>query len=165
MRGPAKIEDHLSNEAMLDWLGDSPGRDTQQRRMAIWLSGVGRLHGAKVAEMLGVSVGAIRLWIGQYNRFGPAGLDRKGRGGRRKSLLTVSQEVMLIRRWQREIDSGEPVMAVDLRKMIEQELGRKVSAGYVYRMLARHGQVSGGQSAKSSVGDFVSTARPWRRKV
>ena len=55
MRPPATIRDWLSIDRMFQWLQEAPDEASHRRRMAIWLTHTGRLHAAKVAEILGVS--------------------------------------------------------------------------------------------------------------
>ena len=81
MRPAAKIREWQGTTEMFEWLQEAADRQAHCRRMAIWLTRTGGLHAHKVAEMLGVSKQAIWLWIREYNRQGPAGLDRQGRGG------------------------------------------------------------------------------------
>ena len=51
------------------------------------------------------------LWIGQYNRQGPAGLQRKGRGGRRWAFLTLDQEQDLLATLQEQAGQGKVLTA------------------------------------------------------
>ena len=83
MRRPAQIKPWISPEEMMVWVREAPGRDAYQKRLAIWLTHIGPFHAHQVADMLCVSKQAVWLWIGQYNRQGPEGLHRQGRGGRR----------------------------------------------------------------------------------
>lgn len=92
MRLPARIQPWLSTEGLQAWLREAPDKSSYQRRLAIWLTGVSRLPAHRVAESLCVSKQAVWLWIAQYNRQGPEGLHRVGRGGRRWAWLSWEQE-------------------------------------------------------------------------
>ena len=58
---------------------EAPDRASHQRRLAIWLTHVGRLAAHQVGEFLCAFKQAVWLWIAQYNQRGPEGLQRQGR--------------------------------------------------------------------------------------
>ena len=139
MRRPAQIKAWLSTEELALWVQQAPDREAYRRRLAIWLTHIGPFHAHQVATMLQVSKQAVWLWIGQYNRDGPQGLQRKGRGGRRWSYLSWAQERRLLRTLEERAVQGEVLTAVQLLPEIQKAVGRKVSLGYVYKMLHRQG--------------------------
>ena len=91
MRSAANIKAWQSKAEMLAWVQAASDKPAYCRRTAIWLTCTAKLHAHKVADMLGVSKQAVWLWIRQYNEKGPKGLDRKGRGGPRKVVLSDKQ--------------------------------------------------------------------------
>jgi transposase len=138
MRGPAQIKPWLSEDELLAWVRESPSREDYQKRLAVWLTKIGPFHAQQVARMLGVSRQAIWLWIGQYNRAGPGGFRRQGRGGRRWSFLTWLQEEELLRALEKRATRGELTTAKQMWPEICQAAGQEVSLAYVYRLLRRH---------------------------
>ena len=139
MRQPAQIKPWLSEDELLAWLRESPDRGTYQRRLAIWLTWTKSLHAGDVAQMLGVSKQAIWLWIGQYNKEGPEGLQRQGRGGRRWSLLELTEEQQVLERWAKRAQQGEVITARQLLPEVRRAVGQEVSLAYIYKLLKRHG--------------------------
>lgn len=139
MRRPASIEPWLSIEDMQVWVREAPDKPSYQRRLAIWLTQVGGLAAHSVAEFLCASKQAIWLWISQYNRQGPEGLDRQGRGGRRWAYLSLAEEQALLQNWQEQAARGEVLTAKQLHARLQKAAGRTISLGYVYRLLHRHG--------------------------
>lgn len=168
MRQPAKIEPWLTAEQMSVWLKGAPDESAHRRRMAVWLTSMGRLHAPKVAEILGVSVQSVWLWTRQYNSKGPKGLERKGRGGRRWAFIPQKREAELLKPFIKRAHKGDVARAKDIRVVIEKELERKVSMPYVYRLLARHGWsriIAQSQLRRSATpDDFRKLSRPWLRK-
>jgi len=77
----------LSDEELRDWVREPTDRASYQRRLAIWMTHHAGFHAQKVADLLQVAQSSVWKWIGEYNRCGPAGLERKGRGGRRWAFL------------------------------------------------------------------------------
>src|SRR5512147_2465021 len=91
-----RIASWLSEVELLAWVQEPPGRSEYQRRLAIWLAYLEPWPAHRIARSLGVSEPAVWKWVGQYNRQGPAGLQRQGRGGRRWAFLSWEQEVALL---------------------------------------------------------------------
>ena len=139
MRPPAKIVAWLPGEELLQWVREAPDKSSYQRRLAVWLTYLGELSAQQVAEYLGVSKQAVWLWVGQYNREGPGGLARVGRGGRRWALLSWEEEEAFLEQWHQKAAVGEVLTVHDLHQALAQRVGRKVSLAYVYRLLHRHG--------------------------
>jgi len=170
MRPPATIKPHLSIDAMFQWLQEAPDEASHKRRMAIWLTHTGNLYARQVGKVLGVSVQAVRLWIRQYNTPGPAGLERSGRGGRRWGFLTPEQEVELLRPYLRKLREGVITSPSEIKQVIEQKLGRQVSAPYVYRLLHRHrwaekiAQSNPVARDQKPDADHLKVMRPWLRE-
>jgi transposase len=131
MRSPASIHPWLSLEDLQVWVREAPDKSSYQRRLAVWLTQVGGLAAHSVAEFLCASKQAVWLWISQYNRKGPEGLDREGRGGRRWAYLSLAQEQALLQSWQQQAARGEVLTAKQLRVRLEKAAGRKLSLGYV----------------------------------
>ena len=171
VRPPAQIKDWLGIDKMFRWLQEAPDEAAHKRRMAIWLTYTGRLHAHQIAGILGVSTQAIWLWIRQYNRHGPAGLVRNGRGGRRWAFMTPEQEATLLDPLMQRARAGDPPETRAIRQIIEEELGRGVSMSYVYRLLRRHrwsdllARSRESLAPQTDSDTFAELAKPWRRRV
>ncbi|MBE0535512.1 MAG: helix-turn-helix domain-containing protein [Phycisphaerae bacterium] len=170
MRSPAKIKAHTTVEKMFQWLQHAPDEWAYKRRLAVWLTYTGKLHARQVAAVLGVSTQSVWLWIGQYNRTGPEGLRRKGRGGRRWGYLSQEDELAIVRPFLEKTRSGQQPQPASLKLLIEAKIGRPVSLSYVYRLLERHGwsdivAQSRMPPLSTAMDDFKKLAMPWRRKA
>jgi len=139
MRPPARIVPWLSSEGLQVWVREAPDKSAYQRRLAIWLTAVGRFPAHRVAESLCVSKQAIWLWIAQYNQQGPEGLRRVGRGGRRWAWLSWEEEERFLEKRPQAARRGQILTAPQLRAELEKLTARHVSLAYVYRLLHRHG--------------------------
>ena len=138
MKTPARISDWLSEEELAAWIEDAPDKAAYQKRLSIWLTHVGPFHAQKVAGLLRVSKQAVWLWVGQYNREGPGGLSRQGRGGRRWAFLTWEEEAALLAKIEQRAMKGEVLTAKGVWTEVAKAVGREVSLDYVYRLLHRH---------------------------
>lgn len=133
------IEPWLSEAELLEWMRDATSRQEYQRRLAVWLTYLERIPAHQVATMLGVSKQAVWLWISQYNKQGPEGLKRKGRGGRRWAFLSLERERELLVSFQKEAAEGKVLTAKQLHAHICEAVGKRVSIDYVYSLMHRHG--------------------------
>jgi transposase len=171
VRPPATIADYLSVEEMRQWVQEAPDAEARKRRTAIWLTRIERLHAKDVAQKLGASIQAVWLWIRQYNRGGPDGLIRVGRGGRRGGLMNRQDEEQLLAPFLHQAREGRPPKTTTIRAAIEKHLGKAVSLSYVYRLLGRHGWADLlAQSRHPAVSDppadtFDTLSRPWQRNA
>ncbi len=138
MRPPAQITQWLSTEDLQVWARAAPDKASYQRRLAIWLTHVERLPAHRVAQSLCVSTPAVWRWIKQFNSQGPEGLHRAGRGGRRWAFLSWEQEQRFLEKWLPAAARGELLTAKQLHGQLQKITGRKLSLGYVYRLLRRH---------------------------
>jgi len=138
MRPPATLTPWFSTEQLLAWLQEAPTKASYQKRLAIWLTHVGPFSAHQVAQFLGVSKQAIWLWVGQYNRFGPSGLERRGRGGRRWSLLDPAEEAAFLAGYLERASRGDLLTARQVHQELCQRVGREVSLAYVYKLFRRN---------------------------
>ena len=139
MRKPASIRPSFSDEELEAWVRAARNQGEYQRRLAVWMTRIGPFPAHRVAELLCVSKQAVWAWIGQYNRMGPEGLQRPGRGGRRNAVLTVTQEVELLDRLQKRAQDGFAPTASQVQQEVSKLTRRDVSISYVYRLFDRIG--------------------------
>lgn len=138
MPKPASIHPWLSPEDLQTWVREGQGRDEYQRRLAIWLTHIGPFPAHRVATLLGVSKQAVWAWVSQYNRQGPEGLLRRGRGGRRWGYLSWEDEQDFLAGLQERAQQGQILTARQMHRRLCQRTGKEVSLGYVYGLLHRH---------------------------
>jgi transposase len=139
MRRPASIQPWLSPEDLQTWVREAPNREQYQKRLAIWLTHIGPFPAHQVATLLGVSQQAVWLWVGQYNGQGPAGLQRRGRGGRRWAYLSLAEEQAFLASLEERAGQGRVLTAKQIHDELCRQVGKKVSLGYLYRLFHRHG--------------------------
>jgi len=147
---------------MLQWLYDAPSEFAFQRRMAIWLTSVGRFHAHRIASMLGVSTQSVWKWIKLYNTSGAKGLEHKKRGGRNWAYLDIDLERGILDDFISQYKSSDIPSVRQIKQGVEQKLGKKVSTSYIYKLLKRHKWPYIYAQAKDS---FVRYSQPWKRKM
>ena len=148
MRRPALIHPWQSEKRLEAWVRQARSREEYQRRLAIWMTLTGPFPAHRVASLLVVSKQAVWLWVSQYNRQGPEGLQRRGRGGRRRAYLSLPQETALLRSLQRDARRGEVPTARQVQVEISKVTHKKVSISYIYRLFGRIGWRMSGARAR-----------------
>jgi len=122
----------------LDWVRSSRTADEYRRRVAVWLIHFEKWSAHEIGEMIGVSVQAVWLWVGQYNKQGPEGLLRTGRGGRRWAFLTEEEERKFLTGWDERALCGQIITVKQMHEEVCRRIGKPVSLDYIYRLLHRN---------------------------
>lgn len=138
MRKPAEIAPWLSQRELKAWLRASPDKAAYQRRLAVWITREERLPAHRVATLLGVSIQAVWKWVGEYNKRGPESLERRGRGGRRVSLMSEDQEQQFLSKHLIDFKRRRIASEKHLHQALTQILGRGISESYIRRLLIRY---------------------------
>jgi len=139
MKAPAELVGWLCEEEFLAWLRESRNVEEYKKRVVLWLVHFRRWPAKDIAEMTGVSVQSVWLWVSQFNKKGIDALDRKGRGGRRWGFMTLEEEKNLLGLFEEEARNGRILTAKNILSRISKKIGHKVSLWYVYGLLRRHG--------------------------
>ena len=148
MRKPALIHPWLSQRKLEAWLRTARSREEYQKRLAIWMTVKGPFPAHRVASLLVVSKQAVWLWVSQYNRLGPDGLQRQGRGGRRRAYLSLRQEAALLESLQKRAQQGKAPKARQVQEELSKATRIKVSISYIYRLFDRIGWRKSGARAR-----------------
>ncbi len=138
MRKPSALTPWFTTDQLMAWVKESPDKAAYQRRLAIWLTHAGPFPAHQVADLLAVSTQAVWKWLGEYNTLGPSGLERKGRGGRRWSLMSIEEERAFLAQFLVRAETGDLLTAKQLHPELCKALGQDVSMDYVYKLLHRH---------------------------
>ena len=139
MRRPAVIQPWLSAKKLEAWVRTARSREEYQKRLAIWMTVKGPFPAHRVASLLLVSKQAVWLWVSQYNHLGPDGLQRRGRGGRRRAYLSLDREEALLASLKRGAEQGKTPRAREVQEEISKVTRKNVSISYVYRLFERIG--------------------------
>ena len=129
-----RLHSWLARPEIKHWMRQSQTRHEHERRLAVWLT-EHEYSAHQTSKILAVSVPTIRRWIQSYNRHGPDGLTVGQWGGRRRELLTLTQEKMIFQRWPED----QPLSAKALQLALSNALGKRVSLKYAYDLMRRHG--------------------------
>lgn len=116
-------------------------QDLQELRMAqaVLLPALARTTLEQTATVLGVGRATVaRLQTRFRQRKGLVQSRRPHWGGRRRGLMSWTEEQAFLADWQAEAERGTLVVLTPLRAALDQKLGRRVKPSVVYRLVARH---------------------------
>jgi transposase len=137
MGGVTSALPHLSEFELSIRLKRTAGRE-QRRWLVIWNALVDPRPAAEIAIHTDVSVSMVHNVISRYNRFGPEAIESRERGIRRRCYLTKDEEAEFLVPFFEPAARGEICVAGQVKKSLEELLGRKVHHSTVYRMLHRN---------------------------
>ena len=94
---------------------------------------------AQIAQLLGWSTATVHVMHSRWVKEGDAIFDVRGRGGRRRQLLSVEQEQELLAPFVERAAAGGMLTVAEIQAALQEELGKLVAPSTVYRLLGRHG--------------------------
>jgi transposase len=135
-----QVVNHLSNAKVQSKLLGTKGTASHSRWQIIYLIQVGNIHAAELlVPLVNLSVHSIYKIVESYNYSGAKALVYKPKGGRRRSLLSVDEEVSLFASLESLASKGLIKTANDIRNVVEAKTGKAVSDDYIWDLLHRNG--------------------------
>jgi transposase len=131
---------HLSNEELINHLSLSRNTAVFSRWQILYLVQVGHIHSAElISPLVGLSHPSIYKIVEGYNKNGPASIVYHPRGGRHRALLSMAEEQELLVKVEQDAAKGLVKTAADIRKVVENKVGKAVSDDFLWDLLNRNG--------------------------
>ena len=92
----------------------------------------------EISTKTGYNERYITTMMGQYQKQGLEEFIRIKQTSHRRNL-NEEQERKVLERFEQEADAGHELTVAEIRKGLEEEIGRETSGSYVYRLLKRRG--------------------------
>jgi transposase len=135
-----QLTKHLSDAQLKEKLKDSIDTPLFSRWQILYMIQIGHIHAAQtISPMVNLSNPSIYKIVEQYNKSGVKGIKYAPRGGRKHSLLSLSEEVALLSAIEQKASKGLIKTAKEMRAVVEQKVGKPVSDDYLWDLLHRHG--------------------------
>ena len=135
-----QVVTHLTNAQVQANLSSSRGTPHHNRWQIIYLIQVGNIYSAELlVPLVNLSVHSIYKIVENYNRTGVDALHYRKKGGRRRSLLSLSEEGALFTSLETMASKGLIKTAGDIRMVVERKTGKPVSDDYLWDLLHRNG--------------------------
>jgi transposase len=136
---PQRVISEQAKESLEELLKSTKTKTDFRRVQCIWLRALFGMSSDEVALAVGFSPATVKKLWSQYFSGGEEVLIGQGRGGRRRANLSLEEEQNLLVHFFDKAESGEVLVANEVKAAYEKAVGRTVPKSTVYRMLARHG--------------------------
>jgi transposase len=134
-----KAVPHLSEDEVIKRIKATVGFWRVQKWLVIWNGLVAPRAASEIALHTGLAEQTVHNLISQYNRLGPEVVEGPGKGGRRRSYLTLEQEAAFLEPFKQKALTGQIATTGEIKETLEKHVGLKVHKSTVYRLLKRHG--------------------------
>ena len=92
-----------------------------------------------LSDITGYSKANIYAIVQQHNNPKKPDVSTQSRGGRRRSLMTIEQEKVFMGGLEEKALKGQILSYLDIKKLVEQEVGRVVSDDFIWDLFKRNG--------------------------
>ncbi len=134
----SKAKSLLSNEEIEKKIKNTKGFWRVQKWLIIH-NAVNYPRSAKeIAGHLSVSVGLVHKTVSEFNKQGASSIDKKGKGGRWNSYLSIDEEERFLSEYIKKAQNGQVATAQIIKESFEKYIGRTVHISMIYRLLRRH---------------------------
>jgi transposase len=138
MARPKRIDHQLVQKA----LGVSQRtQDSQELRQALAVLLPAEMNATleQTARVLGVGRATVARLQRGFGEQQCSTVPRKIWGGRRRSLMSLTEEREFLQPWEKQAKEGGVLVLSPMRAALAQKLGRPVNRSVVWRLLARQG--------------------------
>ena len=134
-----QLATHLTDIQLKARLTAAKDKPEFSRWQILYMVQVGHMHSAEIiSPLVNLSKPSIYKIVQQYNKLGVKGIEYTSRGGRRKALLSVEDEIELLRSIEDRASKGLIKTANDIRVIVESKAGKPVSDDYLWDLLNRN---------------------------
>lgn len=130
---------HLSAAEILEKIRTSENFRRQQKWWIVYNALVDPRTAAEIATHTGTTPRLVHQVISDYNRNGVAAIETPGKGGRRNSYLSESEEQAFLSELAPQAKRGQITTKAEVKQAFEQRVGQTVHKSTIYRLLQRHG--------------------------
>jgi transposase len=131
---------HLTDTELKAFLSSSSGKPEFSRWQILYMIQIAGIHSAAViSPLVDLSLSSIYKIVESYNKLGATGISYTPRGGRRRSLLSIEDETILLDSIAEQAAKGLVKTANDMRAIVEAKVGKAVSDDYLWDLFNRNG--------------------------
>lgn len=135
-----KLVPHLSDSELKQKLKQTAGKPEFSRWQILYMIQVAGIQSADtIAPLVNLSKPSVYKIVQGYNKSGSKAIKYSMRGGRHRFLLSLEEEALLLKTIEQKASQGLIKTAFDIRIVVEDRVGRKVSDDYLWDLLKRNG--------------------------
>lgn len=112
-----------------------------KRWQCLYLVAAYAVEASFLADLTQQSVHTIYKLVQSFNIYGVKGVEVKQKGGRLRALLSIEEEKAMMQSLGEKANQGLILQAKDIKKHIEQRVGKPVSDDYLWDLFKRNGWV------------------------
>jgi transposase len=139
MSKKTEAKQHLSADAIVQKIKTTVGFWRVQKWLIVYNALKYPRSSEEIAEHLAVSKSLVNKTISEYNRYGQSSIETVGKGGRKHSYLTVSEEQKFLEEFIKEAEKGRIATVNEIKQAYEKLIGKEVHKTTIYRLLKRNG--------------------------
>ena len=113
--------------------------DDFRAALAVLLPAQAGLTLADTAALLGIGTATVNRLQARLDSGRTSSSGKRNWGGRRKSLLTLQEEIEFLKPWAERARTAGLLVLSPIRAALAQRIGQPVKASVIWRLLARHG--------------------------
>lgn len=134
-----KLNRPVSVKSIKDKMSAAKSSADFKRWQILYFVSCYQVDAAYLSDITGYSKANVYAVIQQYNNSETQEISVKARGGRRCSLMSVAQEQELMKGLEQRALQGQILSYLDIKKLVEHEVGRNVSDDYIWDLFKRNG--------------------------
>ena len=134
----SKAQKHLSNTELKKKIKETVGFWRVQKWLIIYNAVNYSRKSLEIANHLAVSKSLVNKTISEYNWFGASAIDTIGKGGRKNSYMTLTDETEFMKSFINKAKEGQIVTASEIKSAFDEKIGKQVHKTTIYRLLNRH---------------------------
>ena len=96
------------------------------------------LNNAEVGQRVGLCSVRVSQLVSEYKKKGLEQYSQKKYGGNHRNMSEAEEEEILSE-FKAKAESGQVIIARDIKEAFDKKLGRDTGRGYIYMLLERHG--------------------------
>jgi transposase len=135
MSRTARIKLYLTSEEILLKIKGTVGFSRVQKWLIIYNALNYPRSAKEIVAHLAVSESLVHKTIFEYNKYGIASIETKGKGGRRNSYLSKEEEELFVNGYLEKAREGQIMPAMEIKEDFEKKIEKKVNKTTIYRML------------------------------
>ena len=129
---------HLSATEILEKIRTSENFRRQQKWWIVYNALVDPRTAAEIAKHTGTTQRLVHQVISDYNRNGASAIETPGKGGRRSSYLSHTEEQAFLSELEPQAKRGQITTQAEVKQAFEQRVGKQAHKTTIYRLLQRH---------------------------
>jgi len=129
----------IEAEAVKQFMNASESKDEFRRYQSLYLRVNNQMPTALIAQITGLSISHIHKIHSLCFRNGISAISSQPKGGRRRSHLSMEEEITMLSEIEKTAIKGGVVEIGKVHKLFEEKVGGKVAKYTAYRLLHRHG--------------------------